>query len=83
MTGTRVTKEILRNKVDNINRTIQTTDGTKLDLDYAYGGVRLVKVYTDFGGVSDVSERMTKAQMSVVLDTIYMTVLKFGLKSVD
>lgn len=62
----RITKDILRAKVDYLN---QLTDG-KLTLDYAYGGVRLVKLTNEHGGVADMSERVSKPEMARILDSI-------------
>jgi len=71
----RITKEILRTKVDNIN----TVHGLNLTLEYAYGGVRLCK-QCENGGLSDISVRVTNSEMADILDAIDMTIHKFGLK---
>lgn len=67
-----VTKEILRNKVDYLNH----LTGLHYDLDFAYGGVRLIRIVNGSGGCSDCSVRMTKSQLADTLDAIEYVVLR-------
>lgn len=68
-----MTKEILRAKVENINNVL----GSSLTLEYAYGGVRLVKLTNEHGGVVDVSERVSKPEMGRILDAIYNVAVRY------
>lgn len=77
MTG-RITKEILRKKVENINNSLNLTTG-RYTLEYAYGGVRLCKYVNEHGGLSDCSERVNNATMAIILDTLYNSIHHFGL----
>lgn len=61
-----ITKAILAAKVQYLN---YITNGS-YDLDYAYGGVRLVRLTNEHGGVADVSERVGKPEMARILDAI-------------
>lgn len=62
----RITKEILRNKLDMLN----SMCSEKYVLDYAYGGVRLCRSTNEYGGLSDMSERVTQFEMGRILDTV-------------
>ena len=63
----RMTKTVLRAKVEHLN---SISGGVKFDLDFAYGGVRLVKYTNEHGGVSDMTERLTIKEMGYALDGI-------------
>ena len=69
----RITKDILSAKVDYLN---QLTNG-KLALDYAYGGVRLVKLTNEHGGAADMSERVSKPEMARILDTMINVIVHY------
>lgn len=62
----RMTKEVLRAKLEQLNNLTSNT----YDLDYAYSGVRLVRICNEYGGVSDMSERINKKEMAIVLDAL-------------
>ena len=62
----RMTKEVLRAKLEQLNSLTSNT----YDFDYAYGGVRLVKICNEHGGVSDMSERVKKREMATILDAL-------------
>ena len=67
----RMTKTVLRAKLANLNT---LTEGKAVfDLDFAYGGVRLVKYTNEHGGVSDISERLDMKEMGYTLDGIINT----------
>ena len=70
----RITKDILRIKVENINNQLGL-DTHKFVLNYAYEGVRLCRETNEHGGCHDISERMTKSEMANVLDTMYNAVI--------
>lgn len=64
MNGGRITKENLENLVKNINKKLNLGENEKLYLEYAYGGVRLVKRSGENGcGCSDISFRGTKKEI--------------------
>lgn len=67
-----ITKAILSAKVEYLN----TITNGNYDLDYAYGGVRLVHLTNEHGGVADVSERVSKAEMARILDSIENVVVR-------
>lgn len=67
---------ILETKVENLNREVNG----EFELDFAFGGVRLCEKSNAYGGLSDVSERMTNAQMSALLDTLYLLARKHNIK---
>lgn len=58
----RTTKAHLDSMIDTLNQ-LHPIDGAKFALDYAYGGVRLVKRYDRTGGESDLSIRGTKTEI--------------------
>lgn len=70
----RITKDILRIKVENINNQLGL-DAHKFVLNYAYEGVRLCRETNENGGCQDISERMTKGEMAKVLDALYNAVI--------
>ncbi len=70
----RITNDILRIKVENINSQLGLT-AHKFVLNSAYGGVRLCRETNENGGCQDISERMTKAEMAKVLDAMYNAVV--------
>ena len=61
-----ITKAVLAAKIEYLN----TITNDNYDLDYAYGGVRLVRLTNEHGGVADVSERVGKPEMARILDSI-------------
>lgn len=61
-----ITKAVLAAKIEYLNY----ITGGSYDLDYAYGGVRLVRLTNEHGGVADMSERVGKPEMARILDTI-------------
>lgn len=70
----RITNDILRIKVENINSQLGLT-AHKFVLNSAYGGVRLCRETNENGGCQDISERMTKAEMAKTLDAMYNAVV--------
>ena len=78
---TRITNSILERKVENINRKMNNQAGKGFCLEFAYGGVRLCKYVNEHGGLTDISERMSRPEMAKVLDAIYNTLYAFNLKS--
>lgn len=60
-----ITKDILRNKVNYLN----TITKQQYDVDYAYGGARLVLV-TEHGGVTEITPRGTKTEIGTIIDAI-------------
>ena len=58
----RITKENMYSMIDTLNR-IKPMDGAEFGLDYAYGGVRLVKRYKESGGESDLTVRGTTREI--------------------
>lgn len=70
----RITKDILRIKVENINNQLGL-DVHKFALNYAYEGVRLCRETNEHGGYQDISERMTNSEMAKVLDAMYNAVI--------
>jgi len=70
----RITKEVLRAKVNNINGQLGL-DTHKFVLNYAYEGVRLCRETNEHGGCQDISERMTKGEMAKVLDAMYNAIV--------
>ncbi len=60
----RITEKILDNMIKNINE----HTGRKYSLDYAYGGVRLVRASGN--GYTEESYRMTKREMFYVLNAL-------------
>lgn len=67
----RTSKNVLRAKLTHLNTL--TENKAKFDLDFAYGGVRLVKYTNEHGGVSDITERLTQKEMGYALDGIINT----------
>lgn len=67
-----ITKTVLAAKVQYLN----SITGGSYDLDYAYSGVRLVRLTNEHGGVADMSERVSKPEMAHILDTIINIVLR-------
>lgn len=61
-----IKKHVLSAKVDYLN---SITKGN-YRLDYAYGGVRLVKKANEYGAFDVVSERMSSPAMAATLDSI-------------
>lgn len=76
---TRMTNKILQAKVENINLRLGLNGEGSFCLTFGCGGVRLHKM-EESGGLSDVSERMTKAEMAKVLDALYDAIARFNLK---
>lgn len=73
----RMTKSILRAKVNNLNSKLELNGVGEFVLDYTYGGVRLVKLTNEHGGVVDVSERVSKSEMGRILDAIYNVAVRY------
>lgn len=61
----RITKDILKNKVEYLN----SIANKKYDVDYAYGDARLVLV-SEYGGVTEISPRGTKTEIGTIIDAI-------------
>ncbi len=62
----KITAKILDRKVETLN----TMTKNCFTIDYAYGGYRLSKICNNSGGIADMSERVTAAEMSRILDSI-------------
>ena len=58
----RITKENMRSMIDTLNGLKPMRDA-EFGLDYAYGGVRLVKRYKATGGESDLTVRGTTREI--------------------
>ena len=69
----RITKEMLQNKVDYLN-SVKQSKGFNYGLQYAYGGVQIVRCYKE-GGQSDVSPRGTKREIAYYLDVMISAIL--------
>lgn len=67
-----ITKAVLAAKVQYLN----DITGGSYDLDYAYGGVRLVRLTNEHGGIADMSERVSKPEMARILDSITNVVVR-------
>ena len=78
----RMTKEVLRAKVNNINSQLGL-DVHKFVLNYAYEGVRLCRETNEHGGTQDISERMSKGEMAKVLDAIYNAVVAARMVAIE
>jgi hypothetical protein len=78
----RITKEVLRAKVNNINSQLGL-DAHKFTLNYAYEGVRLCRETNEHGGTQDISERMSKGEMAKVLDAIYNAVVAARMVAIE
>ena len=63
------TKAHLESMIDTLNQ-MHPMEGAKFALDYAYGGVRLVKRYDKTGGESDLSIRGTKTEIYNIMRAI-------------
>ena len=63
------TKAHLDSMIDTVNQ-LHPMQGAKIALDYAYGGVRIVKRYDKTGGESDLSARGTKTEIYNMLRAI-------------
>ena len=69
----KITEEILEQKLNNVK---EAMNNSKLALEYyAYGKVRLCQICNEHGGVRDLSERVSNAEMGRILDTMYMTAM--------
>jgi len=58
----RITKANMYSMIDTLNQ-IKPMEGAKFGLDWAYGGVRLVKVWSATGGESDLTVRGTMREI--------------------
>ena len=58
----RITKKQMHSMIDTLNR-IKPMEGAEFGLNYAYGGVRLVKRYKATGGESDLTIRGTTREI--------------------
>jgi hypothetical protein len=58
----RITKTNMYSMIDTLNQ-IKPMEGAKFGLDWAYGGVRLVKRYNATGGESDLTARGTTREI--------------------
>lgn len=74
----RITRDILKAKVENVNRQLRL-DTHKFVLIYAYGGVTLCRETNEHGGCQCISERMTNSEMAKVLDALYNAVIAAGM----
>ena len=63
------TKAHLDAMIDTLNH-LHPMNGATFGLDYAYGGVRLVKRYSATGGESDLSIRGTKTEIYNIMRAI-------------
>ena len=72
-----ITKTILDKKLENLNRQFNTN---LFVLNYAYGGVRLCKTFNENGGLTEISERVSKSEMARIIDAISNTFYKFNIK---
>ena len=72
-----MTKAILNKKVENLNAQFNTN---QFVLNYAYGGVRLCKTCNENGGITEISERVSNAEMARIIDAISNTFYKFNIK---
>ena len=70
----RITKDILNIKVQNINSQLEL-NARKFVLNYVYEGVKLCRETNKYGGLQDISERMTKKEMAKVLDAMYNAII--------
>lgn len=75
----RMTNKILEAKVENINLRLGLNGDGSFCLTFGCGGVRLHKM-EESGGLSDVSNRVTKTEMANILDTLYDVIVRFNLK---
>ena len=66
----RMTKSILRAKVNNLNSKLELNGAGEFVLNYAYGGVRLCKLTNEHGGLRDISERVSSGEMGRILDAM-------------
>ena len=74
MADYRITKDILNIKVQNINSQLEL-NAHKFVLNYVYESVRLCRETNEYGGLQDISERMTKKEMAKVLDAMYNAII--------
>ena len=65
----RTTKAHLNAMLDTLNE-LKPMKGAEFGLDYAYGGVRLVKRYKATGGESDLSIRGTRTEIYNIMRAI-------------
>lgn len=70
----RITKDVLRAKVNNLNTALKLENNEKFVLSWAYGGVALEKATNSEGGTKRISERTTSANMAMILDAIENTI---------
>jgi hypothetical protein len=70
----RITKDVLRAKVNNINTALELGDNEKFVLSWAYGGVALEKKTNSMGGTKRISDRTNNANMAMILDAIENTI---------
>ncbi len=64
----KMTEKILEKKLDNL----KAVSGKPYKLEYAYGSWRLCKVCNEYGGVTDLSERIGISEMARLIDTLIM-----------
>jgi hypothetical protein len=68
----KVTKKVLRMKVEYLNYVTDRKGYEKYSLNYGYGGVKIVVGTNDKGGTADISLRGTKTEIGNILDTLLM-----------
>jgi hypothetical protein len=73
----RITKEVLEEKVNNINTVLELTENGQFVLNWAYGGVALeqrTKLSQGRLMVTQISDRTNNANMAMILDAIENTI---------
>lgn len=75
----RITNKILEAKVEFLNSRLGLNGAGSFALSFGCGGVRLHKL-EELGGQTDISERMTRAEMAKTLDALYNALVYFNLK---
>lgn len=70
----RITKDVLKAKVNNINTALELAENEKFVLNWSYGGVALEQRTNSIGGTKRISDRTNNANMAIILDAIENTV---------
>lgn len=70
----RITKDVLRAKVNNINTALELAENEKFILNWSYGGVTLEQRTNSIGGTKRISDRTNNAGMAMILDAIENTI---------
>ena len=68
----RISKKVLEAKLDTINAQLKTNDKPyEYALDWAYGGVKLVKLNKEYKSESEIhGTRLTKKELNTVMEAI-------------